>query len=323
MSGSNTAFTFSELFRENKPRTRGIVRAIPSTWPRSTQWWHIVVLSFTEGQWIAHFRMSEDTFTFLCNKVRPAMERENTTYRECVPVRKRVAIALWKLATGSAYRTIGEHFGVSMSTVYRCVRDFCAAAQLLLVPEQILGSATMRGCCGWVSYSDFRRCDARVLRLSILWELASWGIFDTHTRNIRGVPTGYYLLSDSAYPLQKWGQPYWLLKPFSDTGNLTAAQQLYNRTTSRARVAVENAFSRLKGRWRCLLKRNVINLSLVKSTVYTCCALHNLCERHGETYDTEWHVPLDAAAAVPMATQGAEEDGRGLHEALMGHLLSN
>ncbi|KAA8578760.1 hypothetical protein FQN60_010714 [Etheostoma spectabile] len=38
------------------------------------------------------------------------MGRMNTNYRLAVPVRKRVAIALWKLATGIEYRTISHLF---------------------------------------------------------------------------------------------------------------------------------------------------------------------------------------------------------------------
>ncbi len=47
--------------------------------------------------------------------------------------------------------------------------------------------------------------DARVLRLSTLWELASRGNhIPANTRNIGGVTAGYYILGDSAYPLQNW-----------------------------------------------------------------------------------------------------------------------
>ena len=334
----------------------------------------MIVPGFTNAQWLQNFRMSEETLNFLCNKLRPVMERQDTTFRRCVPLKKRVAIALWKLATGSEYRSIGHLFGVSITTACRCVQDFCAAAETLLVPEQIcfpdeekfkeMATYTenrwgLPHCVGAIDGSHipiiapqeyhcdyFNRKgwhsiilqgvvdgkgifwnvfaglpgslhDARVLRLSTLWELASGGNhFRAHTRNIGGVTAGYYLLGDSAYPLQNW-----LLKPFQDTGRLTAEQHLFNKKFSRARVVVENAFGRLKGRWRCLLKRNDCDVQLVKSMVVTCCALHNLCENHGETYENEWDAPAAVEPVVAVA-QGVEEEGRDVREGLMHHLMS-
>lgn len=153
-------------------------------------------------------------------------------------------------------------------------------------------------------------------RLSTLWELAGENLFPPHIRNIGAVTAGYYVLGDSAYPLQDW-----LLKPFHDTGRLPAEQHMFNQKFSRARAVVENAFGRLKGRWHCLLKRNDCDTQLVKSMVLTCSALHNLCEDHGETYETSWDVP-EAAAYKPAVTvaQGVDEEGRDIRDALMKYL---
>ena len=46
---------------------------------------------------------------------------------------------------------------------------------------------------------------------------------------------------------------------------------------SNARVVVEHAYGRLKGRWQCLLKRNNISVA-------TCCVLHNICESNGDAF---------------------------------------
>uniref|UniRef100_A0A3Q3FP78 DDE Tnp4 domain-containing protein n=1 Tax=Kryptolebias marmoratus TaxID=37003 RepID=A0A3Q3FP78_KRYMA len=355
-------------------------RRKPKVWAfnRASEWWDVVVPGFTDAQWLQNFRMSEQTFIYLCNKLCPALERQHTTFCHFafslnkLPLKKRVAIALWKLATGSEYRSVGHLFGVSIKTVCSCVQEFCAAAKTVLVPEQIRLPDEDRfreiamyiknrwglpqcvgaidGCHipiiapqhyhtvyfnrkGWHSiilqavvdgkgifWNLFAGLsgnshDARVFRLSALSELASRGnLFPPHIRNIGTVATGYYILGDSAYSLLDW-----LLKPFPDTGRLTSEQQFFNKKMCSAGVVVENAFGRLKGRWRCRLKRNDCNVELVKSMVLTCCALHNLCENHGESFETSLDLP-DAEAAALQPGQGLPRDldeGRRVRDALM------
>uniref|UniRef100_A0A3Q0RQP3 Uncharacterized protein n=1 Tax=Amphilophus citrinellus TaxID=61819 RepID=A0A3Q0RQP3_AMPCI len=286
------------------------------------RWWDVIVPAFTNAQWVQNFRMSREVFHSLCNKLRPAMERRDTTSRECVPVRKRVAIALWKLATGSDCRSIGHLFGVSNTTVCRCVQVFCAAAETLLVPKQIRypDEGRFREMADYTENRWGNRWGAIdgshipiiiywVLRLSTLWKLATRGnLFPANVRSTSAMTAGYYILGDSAYPLQQW-----LLKPFQDTGHLTAEQHIFNQHVSCTRVVVENAFGRLRGRWCCLLKRNDCDIQLVKSMVATC-ALHNLCETYGETYETSWDVPIASALQPVVALAHGDGGGAEMYE---------
>ena len=109
----------------------------PTVWSfsRASTWWESIVPEFTNRQWVDNFRMSEETFMYLCNKMRPVLKRQDTNFRLCVPLKKIVAIALWKLATNGEYRSIGHLFGVSRTTVCRCVQQFCNAACKVLAPE--------------------------------------------------------------------------------------------------------------------------------------------------------------------------------------------
>ena len=125
--------------------------------------------------------------------------------------------------------------------------------------------------------------DARVLANSSLFVKCESGTFlpDCPTM-LSGTSIPLLVLGDPAYPLRTW-----LMKPFSDAG-LTAKQRKFNYQLSCARVAVENAFGRLKGRWRSLMKRNDTDIKFLPTMVTACCILHNLCEIHGDLFEDEW-----------------------------------
>jgi len=62
------------------------------------------------------------------------------------------------------------------------------------------------------------------------------------------------------------------------TQQLTRPQQQYNKVHSSARMAVERAFGKLKGRWRILKSpMEVTDLTTVVDIIDVCCILHNLC----------------------------------------------
>lgn len=77
--------------------------------------------------WREHFRVNRNTFDYICGLVRPYIVRQDTLLRESIPVEKRVAIALWRLATGNSFRTIGLTFGVGRCTAMNIKDEFCAA----------------------------------------------------------------------------------------------------------------------------------------------------------------------------------------------------
>ena len=106
--------------------------------PRSSNWWEDVVLqSFGSRDWLENFRISRATFNYLCEQLRPLVEKETTVMRKPVSVERRVAIILWILATPSEYRTVAHLFGIARCTIGIIVKETCKAIVQKLVPLYI------------------------------------------------------------------------------------------------------------------------------------------------------------------------------------------
>lgn len=78
------------------------------------------------------------------------------------------------------------------------------------------------------------------------------------------------------------------MRRFNDDGHLTSNQSKFNYRLSRARMVAECDFGRLKGRFRCLLKRNDTTLEYLPAKIASCCILHNICELHSDAFLDEW-----------------------------------
>ncbi|KAL4721589.1 hypothetical protein ACJJTC_018550 [Scirpophaga incertulas] len=85
-----------------------------------------------------------------------------------------------------------------------------------------------------------------------------------------------WLLGDSGYP-----QRPWLMTPILDSMP-ESEEDRYNKKHRKARVLIENTFSRIKNRWRCLHKDRVLHYKPLKCAriILTCSVLHNLCINH-------------------------------------------
>ena len=126
--------------------------------------------------------------------------------------------------------------------------------------------------------------DACVFANSELFQKALAGtLLPSSPRVIHGINLPLLILADPAYPLMPW-----LMKPYVQQSNLSNAAKAFNYRLSKARMVVENAFGRLKGRWRCLLKRNDTATEDVPTAISACCVLHNICEVHKEQFDDTW-----------------------------------
>ena len=146
--------------------------------------------------------------------------------------------------------------------------------------------------------------DARIFAHSTLYKKGVAGeLLPSETRQLCGVTIPLFLIGDSAYPLIPW-----LMKPYVQS--LLTTDEKKKIIDSRARIVVENAFSRLKARWQRLMKRNDMLVENVPTIIAAACILHNVCEIHNETFDESW-LSLCHEDTLPQPSVGDRRAGGG------------
>ncbi|KAM7170969.1 uncharacterized protein RBU57_005431 [Macrochelys suwanniensis] len=85
-----------------------------------------------DEQWLQNFWMRKAAFMGLCEELAPTLRHKDTRLRASLTVEKRVAIAIWKLATPDSYRSVANQFGVGKSTVGIVLMQVCRAINRIL-----------------------------------------------------------------------------------------------------------------------------------------------------------------------------------------------
>lgn len=125
---------------------------------------------------------------------------------------------------------------------------------------------------GWPVWSH----DARVLAISDLYSIVEekrdgWLFPREKLVTVDGVEIPVHIVGDAAYPFRPW-----LMKGYNQHLQLSPEKIAYTHTLSSARMAVKNAFGRLKGCWHCLMKHNDVDLKVMPNVVAACCILQHL-----------------------------------------------
>ncbi|XP_061355888.1 protein ALP1-like [Gastrolobium bilobum] len=105
---------------------------------RSGAWWDECNRDdFPEEEFRKAFRMGRSTFNLICEELNSAIVKEDTTLRNAIPVRQRVAVCLWRLATGDPLRIVSKRFGLGISTCHKLVLEVCMAIKTVLMPKYL------------------------------------------------------------------------------------------------------------------------------------------------------------------------------------------
>ncbi|XP_054822180.1 protein ALP1-like [Prosopis cineraria] len=103
---------------------------------RSRGWWERCNHpDFPEEEFRRCFRMSKATFNMICYELESVVTKKNTTLRNAIPVKQRVAVCIWSLATGDSLRLVSEQFGLGVSTCHKLVLEVCSAIKTVLMPK--------------------------------------------------------------------------------------------------------------------------------------------------------------------------------------------
>ncbi|KAK7281237.1 hypothetical protein RIF29_09034 [Crotalaria pallida] len=103
---------------------------------RSKDWWdRCNHPDFPEEEFRQCFRMSKATFNMICDELDSAVTKKNTMLRDAIPVRQRVAVCIWRLATGDPLRLVSKRFGLGISTCHKLVLEVCSAIRTVLMPK--------------------------------------------------------------------------------------------------------------------------------------------------------------------------------------------
>ena len=91
-----------------------------------------------------------------------------------------------------------------------------------------------------------------------------------------------FFAANSAFPLAPT-----TIKCYDDT-LLPHWKRSFNYSLIHTRRVVEQAFGRLKGRWKIVDKSSLHDPVFARRVALVCCALHNVCERHRCPFEESW-----------------------------------
>ena len=129
-------------------------------------WWRYVWETYTDARFKKTFRVSRNTFSFILERIRPALERKTVVEYPIGPA-FRLAICLYRL--GTYYHTLSELCGLGLSTVATITTEVSET-----IVEELWGDCVKK----YMPHSeeDFRE---KILDMEEMWQFpCCWAAID-------------------------------------------------------------------------------------------------------------------------------------------------
>ena len=105
---------------------------------RTSLWWdNFIKGAVVAEEWRRNFRMSKESFTKLCELIRPYIQRQSTNMKAPVSVEKQLALLLYYLSDEGRYLKVANAFGIASPTVSKIIRRVSNCISIVLGPEYI------------------------------------------------------------------------------------------------------------------------------------------------------------------------------------------
>ncbi|CAD6228503.1 GSCOCG00012053001-RA-CDS, partial [Cotesia congregata] len=211
-----------------------------------------------------------------------------------IPLKKKILLTIWILATPDSYRSVADRFGLPKSTAHLIFQVIIDIVTNLL--PQFVRWPDANGCevieAGFLSKPQgFPGIIGAIdgCHIEILQPPGNANDYynrkEKHSIILQGtcddkgkfIDPNQHILGDAAYPLM-----INLLTPFKDNGHLTRRQVNYNIKHASSRSIIERAFGLLKGKFRRLQYLNVKSVEMAIKMVSAACTLHNFILIQGD-----------------------------------------
>ena len=90
-------------------------------------WWKRDFPKLSAARFQERLRVQRETFDHICKKLSPVLRGKRSNFRKPISVKKKVAVGLYRLASCSELRVLGDVFGIGTSSAHKYFSEFLQA----------------------------------------------------------------------------------------------------------------------------------------------------------------------------------------------------